>query len=141
MGEVMIDEFATKHGADADDLTLIPSLNGEQTWVIAYKDTLLPHEEWVNGGAFNITEIQTRYGAAKAAEAELTRQQTNEKLDRDLAYKRAKSDFFDLPRRHRVNLLNTPSNSTQYRRLQEQFGKEIYPDGGFPYFSIDRRGG
>ena len=141
MGEVMIDEFATKHGADADDLTLIPSLNGEQTWVIAYKDTLLPHEEWVNGGAFNITEIQTRYGAAKAAEAELTRQQTNEKLDRDLAYKRAKSDFFDLPRRHRVNLLNTPSNSAQYRRLQEQFGKEIYPDGGFPYFSIDRRGG
>lgn len=141
MSEIMIDEFAAQYGEDADDLTLIPSLNGEQTWVIARKDTLMPHEEWVNGGSFNVTSIQERYSSLKDAEAELARQQANEKLDKKLDFKAARKDFFDLPRRHRVNILNVTPGTPAWERLQEQFGTEIYPDEGVPYYSSNRRGG
>ena len=141
MGETMIDQFAEQHDVDADDLTIIPSLDGEQTWLIAYKDTLLPHEDWHDGGAYNITDLQDRYGDLKAEEAEVARQHANDKLDKQLDYKKAKSDFFDLPARHRRRILELESSSPEYKKLQEKYGPEVYPDGGFPYFSIDRRNG
>jgi hypothetical protein len=141
MAEIMIDQFASQHGIDADDLTLIPSLDGEQTWVVSYKDTLMPHEEWINGGAYNITEIQDRHGVAMQAERELAREQANAQIDRTIDFRAAKDAFFDLPARHRVNINETSINSPRYRSLQEQFGKEIYPDGGVLFFSPEVRNG
>ena len=141
MAEIMIDQFANQHGIDGSDLTLVPSLDGEQTWVISYKDTLMPHEEWVNGGAFNITEIQDRHGVAMEAERELSRVQANEQIDRTIDFRAAKDAFFDLPARHRVNINETSINSPRYRSLQEQYGKEIYPDGGVLFFSPEVRNG
>ncbi len=141
MSEMIIDEFAARHGEDADDLTLVPSINGEQSWVVTRKDTMMPHEEWIDGGAFNISELQERYSASQQAERELSRQQANEKIDSSIDYKAAKSSFDELPRRHRVNILSTPEDGPAWKRLQEQFGKEIYPDGGVPFFSQGRRGG
>jgi hypothetical protein len=82
MSEAMIDEFAAANSVDADDLTLVPSLDGEQSWVIAYKDTLLPHEEWVNGGSFNITAIQKRYATIKEEERSAKVEALNAELER-----------------------------------------------------------
>lgn len=141
MSTIMIDQFAQQYGEDPNDLTLIPTLNGEQTWVIARKGTLMPHEEWVNGGAFNITDIQQRYGEYKAQETELQRQEVNRELAEDLGYQAAQDRFYELPRRHRVQLLNLDPASDAYRRMQDAFGKDIYPDGGFEYFSPNLRQG
>lgn len=139
MAEMIIDEFASKSGDDPDDLTLVPTLNGQQSWVVSRKSTMMPHEDWVDGGSFNIGDLQDRYGASQQAERELAREQANAKVEQQVGFKDAKARFEELPRRHRTNILNYTSGSAGYKRLQKQFGKEIYPDGGFLYFSPDAR--
>lgn len=141
MSTLMIDTFAQQHGEDPDDLTLVPTLDGQQTWVIARKDTMMPHEEWVNGGAFNISDIQARYGTAREAEVELNRQHANEKLDKQLDFKAAKEAFSELPMRHRVQIQETDPNSKRYKALQDKYGKAIYPDGGVRFYSPGVRNG
>ncbi len=141
MAEIMIDEFAARHGEDPNDLTIVPTLNGEQSWVVTRKTTMLPHEDWVEGGAFNVKDLQTRFNSVQQAERELEREHVNQKLDRNIDWKLAREDFYNLDRRHRANILSTPADGPAWQRLQGQFGKDIYPDGGFPFFSPEVRDG
>ncbi len=141
MSEIILDEFAAQHGEDVDDLTIVPTLNGEQSWVVTRKDTMMPHEEWVNGGAYNISDLQERFEATRQQEREVARQQANDKIEGSIEFKAAKQAFEELDRRHRVNILNTPEDGPAWKRLQDKFGKEIYPDGGVPFYSQNRRGG
>ena len=82
MAEAVIEDFARMFDEDPSDLTLIPSLNGEQNWVIAHKGTLMPHEEWMNGGSITIRDMQDRFSEEAAKRASEKVQELNENLDR-----------------------------------------------------------
>lgn len=137
MSEMVLDDFANAHNEDVRDLTLVPSLNGEQTWIVARRDTLMPHEEWANGGSFNISELQTLAREADSEASAAIRERANDKLNRTQDFRVWSDKFKDLPSRHQRNILRTPVGSPEWKKLQEQFGVDIYPDGGFPHFSYD----
>lgn len=155
ISELIIEEFADLHDENPRDLTLVPSMNGEQNWVIARKDTLLPHEEWANGGQFSVTQLQergedidnqTREAARKQAAAgvEVAKIRSQPvKVDENFSWPTDTSQrwatFRGLDRKHRRNILSTPSNGAAYKRLQETYGKQVYPDGGIPTISPDTR--
>lgn len=43
IADAAISEFATSVGVEADSLTLYPSYDGSDFWIVVYKDNLLPH--------------------------------------------------------------------------------------------------
>lgn len=82
MADNMIDAFALQHDEDPDDLTLVPSIGGEQHWIIARKSTLMPHEFWTQGGSYTINDIQNSYQKTKEAERAMNVQELNSELER-----------------------------------------------------------
>lgn len=100
MATGIVEQFASSRGEDPSELTLIPSLDGEQHWVIAYKSTLLPHEEWQNGGKFSITDIQRQAEAARMIQRSLERDKLNQRLEEE------QRDRIDPPRGGEVRKRN-----------------------------------
>ena len=148
MADVILEEFAEKHGEDVRDLTLVPSLNGEQTWLIARKETLMPHEDWVNGGSFNITEIQQRAEAERERQAIDARERANKSVEASKQQRKTQKEadtsirqFNTLSRAHRRNVLDVDPGSPKWEALQRRFGKDIYPDGGYPTIRPPRPSG
>jgi len=141
LSEMLIDRYAQKHGLDESELTLVPTQDGEQNWLVVNRNTMLPDDNWRDGGVFSVRDLQGEYSAAKAEEAELERQRVNSEVAKNAAFQSAKKTFSNLPFRHRVNIRQIDPNSRAYKSRQQRYGKEIYPDGGIPFYSPGREGG
>lgn len=144
VAQLVLEDFAEAHEEDVDDLTLFPARDGQKFWRVARKGSLVPHENWDQGGSFSINELQERFSNQQQVQADRTRQQVMDTQQENLAHTQEVLEgfvpgaqdeadtraFLKLGPIHRRNMLVFEPGSEQYLKLQKKHGKEMYPDGG-----------
>lgn len=69
----VLEDFAEVTGEDMGDLTLYPSFEGSDHWIVVYRDSFLPVGADEHAGRYHISELQTIPGASP-----VTRESVNE---------------------------------------------------------------
>ena len=105
----IIADFAANHGADPDDLTLLPSHSGENAWFIADKRTMWPHPEWAQGGSLTMAEIGSRWEAVEAARAAKAMGDRNLEIREEAMRRNAPTPIMDVLRDATPKPTHTPS--------------------------------
>lgn len=87
---VVLQEFAEMHDEDVDDLTLIPSHDGSNNWVIAYKGNVaMPVQIMGADNVVHSSEIERTYKNQQEAIADAAFQERKAEIDYNAARNRA----------------------------------------------------